>query len=91
MKETLPGVPQDLRQRYFRQIGSSYQVSDEIKKRVEFREHNLLKDTYPADCNLIVCRNVLIYFTDEAKEEIYRKFFKALHTGGDLFIIQVEF
>lgn len=89
-EKSIAGVPQDLRQRYFRQIGSSYQISDEIKKRVEFREHNLLKDTYPADCNLIVCRNVLIYFTDEAKEEIYRKFFKALHTGGDLFIGSTE-
>lgn len=89
-EKSIAGVPQDLRQRYFRQIGSSYQISDEIKKRVEFREHNLLKDTYPADCDLIVCRNVLIYFTDEAKEEIYRKFFKALHTGGDLFIGSTE-
>lgn len=89
-EKSIAGVPQDLRQRYFRQIGSSYQISDEIKKRVEFREHNLLKDTYPADCDLIVCRNVLIYFTDEAKEEIYRKFFKALHAGGDLFIGSTE-
>lgn len=88
--KSIAGVPDDLKARYFKQIGASYQISDEIKKRVEFREHNLLKDVYPSECNLIVCRNVLIYFTDEAKEEIYRKFYKALRCGGNLFIGSTE-
>ena len=52
----------------------------------EFKEHNLLKDPYPTGCHLIVCRNVLIYFTEEAKEEIYRKFNAALANQGILFI-----
>ena len=51
----------------------TYKVADEVKKCVEFKQHNLLKDPYPTDCDLIVCRNVLIYFTEEAKTEIYRK------------------
>lgn len=88
--KSVVGVPADLKQKYFTKIGPSYQISDEIKSRVEFKEHNLLKDTYPTDCNLIVCRNVLIYFTEEAKEDIYRKFASALKPGGLLFIGSTE-
>lgn len=88
--KSLAGVPEDLKKKYFTQVGPSYQISNEIKSRVEFKEHNLLKDVYPSDCNLIVCRNVLIYFTEEAKEEIYKKFQKALAPGGILFIGSTE-
>lgn len=87
---SVASVPQDLKKRYFTQVGPSYKISDEIKARVEFREHNLLKDTYPSDCHLIVCRNVLIYFTEEAKDEVFAKFFKSLKTGGVLFIGSTE-
>ena len=61
-----------------------------MKSRVEFKEHNLLKDTYPTDFHLIVCRNVLIYFTEEAKDEVFRKFQKSLKPGGYLFIGSTE-
>ena len=39
---------------------------------------------------MIVCRNVLIYFTDEAKDEVYAKFAKSLRQGGILFIGSTE-
>mgnify|MGYP001103545711 CR=1 FL=1 len=89
-EKSISGVPQDLKHQYFTKIGPSYQIAKEIKDRVEFRENNLLKDAYPSDCHLIVCRNVLIYFTEEAKEEIYRKFERALKPGGILFIGSTE-
>ena len=71
-------------------VGSSYKISDEIKRCVDFKEHNLLKDSYPRDCNLIVCRNVVIYFTEEAKDEIYKKFHDSLKRDGMLFIGSTE-
>lgn len=89
-EKSIAGVPADLRKKYFTQIGPSYQISDEIKSRVEFKEHNLLKDTYVTDFHLIVCRNVLIYFTEEAKDEVFRKFQKSLKPGGYLFIGSTE-
>lgn len=89
-EKSVAGVPDDLKRKYFTKIGPSYQISKEVKDRVEFREHNLLKDTYPTEYHLIVCRNVLIYFTEEAKEEIYRKFEKTLKPGGLLFIGSTE-
>ena len=89
-EKSIASVPDDLKKKYFTKVGSSYQISDEIKKRVEFKKHDLLKDPYPSGCNLIVCRNVVIYFTEEAKFFIYQKFHKALQPGGVLFIGSTE-
>lgn len=89
-EKSIISVPEDLKKKYFTKVGPSYKISDEIKARVEFQEHNLLKDTYPTDCHLIVCRNVLIYFTEEAKEEVFIKFQKNLKNGGFLFIGSTE-
>lgn len=88
--KSIASVPAEFKKRYFTQVGSSYQISDEIKRQVEFKEHNLLKDPYPSGCHLIVCRNVLIYFTEEAKEDIYKKFNAALVKDGVLFIGSTE-
>jgi chemotaxis protein methyltransferase CheR len=88
--KSIENVPADLKQKFFTEIGGSYQISDSIKQRVEFKEHNLLKDPYPTGCHLIVCRNVLIYFTEEAKEEVYIKFHDALVKDGTLFIGSTE-
>lgn len=88
--KSIAAVPEEMKKKYFTQVGPSFKISDEIKARVEFKEHNLLKDAYPTDCNLIVCRNVLIYFTEEAKDEIFKKFNASLAKGGVLFIGSTE-
>ena len=89
-EKSIEGVPEDLKKKYFTKIGPSYKIADEIKARVDFHQHNLLKDTYPTDCNLIVCRNVLIYFTEEAKDEVFRKYYQSLAKGGMLCIGSTE-
>ncbi len=90
VEKSIASVPDDFKKKYFTKVGPSYQISNEIKSRVEFKEHNLLKDTYPTDYHLIVCRNVLIYFTEEAKDEVFRKFQRSLKSGGFLFIGSTE-
>lgn len=87
---SLNGLPKEFKDKYFTMVGSSYKISDDIKRCVEFKSHNLLKDEYPANCHLIVCRNVMIYFTEEAKEEIYKKFHKSLVKEGVLFVGSTE-
>ena len=89
-EKSISGVPEEFKKKFFTKVGNSYQISNEIKSRVEFKEHNLLKDPYPSGCHLIVCRNVLIYFTEEAKEEIYKKFNSSLVKDGILFIGSTE-
>ena len=89
-EKSIANVPDDLKKKYFTKIGNSYQIADEIKRCVTFKEHNLLKDTYDTGFHLIVCRNVLIYFTEDAKDDIYRKFAKSLHSDGILFVGSTE-
>ena len=89
-EKSIAAVPPEFKKKYFTKVGNSYKIADEIKRQVEFKEHNLLKDPYPTGCHLIVCRNVLIYFTEEAKEEIYKKFNAALTKDGILFIGSTE-
>lgn len=89
-EKSIASVPDDLKSKYFTQVGPSFKIADEIKARVEFKEHNLLKDAYPTDYHLIVCRNVLIYFTEAAKDEVFVKFNKSLTKDGILFIGSTE-
>lgn len=86
----LESMPKEYLNKFFVNEGETYRIKDEIKRFVEFRHHNLLSDSYPQDCDLIVCRNVLIYFTEEAKAEIYNKFNKALKPEGVLFVGSTE-
>lgn len=89
--KSLKGLPKEFLDKYFVKISDKrYQISEEIKKCVEFKEHNLLKDPYPTGCDIIICRNVLIYFTEEAKTEIYKKFNEALKMKGILFVGSTE-
>ncbi|WP_167956684.1 CheR family methyltransferase [Anaerosporobacter faecicola] len=89
--KSLKGLPQEFINKYFTQLSEkSFKINDEIKRCVEFKNHNLLKDPYPDSCDLIVCRNVLIYFTEEAKMDIYKKFNRALKKDGILFVGSTE-
>lgn len=90
-KKSLANVPAQMIEKYFTKIGEqNYQISDAIKSCVEFKQHNLLCDPYISNCDMIVCRNVVIYFTDEAKSEIYSKFNQSLKKNGILFVGSTE-
>ncbi|MHA6259640.1 CheR family methyltransferase [Sporosarcina sp. CAU 1771] len=83
-------VPPAVLRKHFHSEGSYYQVNDDIKQRVRFKQHNLLNDRYDSGFDLIVCRNVMIYFTEEAKDKIYLNFAKSLRPGGILFVGSTE-
>ncbi|WP_088044145.1 protein-glutamate O-methyltransferase CheR [Bacillus sp. EAC] len=89
-EKAIKDVPKELLAKYFKQEGSIYKVSDELKKQIQFKKHNLLLDTYEKNVDVIVCRNVLIYFTEEAKIDIYTNFSKALNQNGILFVGSTE-
>ncbi len=89
-KRSLTGLPKQYLKDYFESNGNEYIISEDIKSLVEFKKHNLLEDRYPTDMDLIVCRNVVIYFTEEAKREVYLKFNSSLKNHGMLFIGNTE-
>ncbi|HBT47465.1 MAG TPA: chemotaxis protein CheR [Peptococcaceae bacterium] len=82
-------TPERLR-RYFRKEGENFHLREEIKEMVSFRQHDLLRDPFGRDYDLILCRNVTIYFTSEVQDRLYRQFYQALAPGGVLFIGATE-
>lgn len=89
-EQSLKELSPYMKKKYFTKQHDLYMVDERLKKRITFKEHNLLADNYPAHMDLIVCRNVLIYFTDEAKNLIYQNFSKALNKNGVLFVGSTE-
>lgn len=89
-ERALQEVPKDIKEKYFKQEGSLFKIDSNIKKHISFKKHNLLSDPYPNNCDLIVCRNVLIYFTEEAKEVIYKNFSNSLVDQGVFFVGSTE-
>lgn len=75
------------REAHFHEVCGTHQPKSHLRAKVRFGPHDLLAGPYPrAEYDLILCRNVVIYFTDDAKERIYRGFFQALRPGGVLFV-----
>lgn len=89
-ERSLNEVPDDMKRKYFTQDGSFFKVSDDIKRTVTFKKQNLLSDPFGGPFDLIVCRNVLIYFTEEAKDILYKKFSAALKQDGIFFVGSTE-
>lgn len=72
--------------RHFIPGDKGYVVSDNIKKIVEFRQQNLLAGNFEKAFDLILCRNVMIYFSDEAKAKLHQGFCASLKEDGILFL-----
>ncbi len=89
-ERALNEAPKEMVDKFFRKDGTYYTITEEIQKVVQFEKQNLLADRYNGPFDLIVCRNVLIYFTEEAKDSIYQKFSSALKQGGILFVGSTE-
>lgn len=89
-ERALQELPNDMKNHFFSQKDTYYHIKPEIKKTVTFRKQNLLADPFDTDFDLIVCRNVLIYFTEEAKDMVYKKFSNALKSNGILFVGSTE-
>ena len=86
----MSGVSAARRARFFRRAGDDWEVRPEIRALVTFRRHDLLRDPYEPGFDLITCRNVAIYFTEEAKKGLYERFGRSLRPGGVLFVGATE-
>ena len=90
-QKSLVNIPGDLLKLYFIDKGNGFfEIKETIRKKVSFKCLNLLEDDFPNNMDLIICRNVLIYFTEKAKEKLYPKFFKSLVNNGILFVGSTE-
>lgn len=83
------GTSDRIMRRYFRKLpGNRWELLPEIRSRVEFRTLNLAENVYPScdsgteGIDLILCRNVLMYFTPQAAREAAGRFHRCLSDGG---------
>ncbi|MBL4849454.1 MAG: tetratricopeptide repeat protein [Planctomycetes bacterium] len=87
------GIPPDYRH-FVDLVGGKAQISSKLQKRVEFIDHNLVHDRLPRSAlgswDVIFCRNVFIYFSQEQSLEIVARFHRALTPGGVLFLGHAE-
>lgn len=90
IKSEIKNVSEKKLEKYFKKDGENYFIDDKIKRMITFRKHDLILDRYPGDFDLIVCRNVVIYFNQDVKEKIYKKFSESLKKGGLLFVGATE-
>lgn len=91
-EESMARVPARWREKYFKPYGKGlYQVKDDIRNRIEFRYHNLMDAIkFKRTFDLIVCRNVMIYFDEQTKSDLCKRFYKATNNGGYLYIGHAE-
>lgn len=84
--QRLAEVPDEVRERYFERLESTrFRLKDEIRQLVEFRQHDVLKETDCPPADLILCRNVMIYFSREEQSKILERFARSL--GPDRFLV----
>lgn len=76
--------------KYFAKEGDNYKVNMDVKRMITFKKHDLIQEPYGRDFDAIVCRNVVIYFNQETKDKIYKKFSESLKKGGLLFVGATE-
>jgi chemotaxis protein methyltransferase CheR len=88
-RETEPA----LRQRYFEEKDDQWRISGEVKKHVDFIHLNLLdrsKISLLGSMDVILCRNVIIYFDVENKRKVIQTFYEKLRPGGHLLLGHAE-
>lgn len=88
--QSLKELPDSMKHKFFKQEYGLYHIANDVKQHVRFKKHDLLADVYPRNMDLIVCRNVLIYFTDQAKNIIYQNFSDSLKRNSVLFVGSTE-
>lgn len=89
-ENSLKNLTAEQKKEFFQRNGNDYKINDAVKEKVDFKKLDLLRDNFPSQCDLVVCRNVLIYFTEQAKQLIYRKLGNILTDNGVLFVGSTE-
>ena len=88
-REHIGKLPQDLVRKYFRpKENDCWQVIDRLRKEVVFRRFNLMSQCFPfrKPFQIVFCRNVMIYFDQQTRNDLVRRFHAFMEPGGYFFI-----
>lgn len=90
------GVTSEIKQKFFQEVQDDYHIDPVIRNMVTFQKVNLFKDPFSElrsaieDIDLIICRNVFIYFNESAIKAVLNKFYEALVPSGYLLVGHAE-
>lgn len=76
--------------KYFHRVKEQWKLDDVIRKMVTFNIHNLARDKFPENIDLILCRNVFVYFENTFISLVMNNFYKALKLEGFLIVAHAE-
>ncbi len=86
----MAGVPDEMVAKYFKPHGSSYVFNGDLRRGVIFGRHDLMNDAPISRCDLLVCRNCLMYFNAEIQARILSRFNFAINSNGFLMLGKAE-
>ncbi|MCW2616077.1 MAG: chemotaxis protein CheR [Frankiales bacterium] len=89
-RKSLEGLSDEQVEAYFPRDGDSHVFRQDLRQNLIFGRHDLLSDAPISRVSLLVCRNVLMYFTAETQTRILERFSFALHEGGLLLLGKAE-
>lgn len=86
----LKGVPSEYRERFFERVDRAYRISKTLRQMVIFGQQDLSRSAPFPRIDLVLCRNVLIYFTPELQDYVLNQFAFSLTPSGYLFLGKAE-
>lgn len=89
-KDSLKNLNQGTKESYFTKHGEIYQIIDQLKNITYFEHHDMISGPLISDFDLIICRNVTIYFKKEIQEQLQLTFYQALNESGIYIIGKAE-
>ncbi|MFH1098007.1 MAG: CheR family methyltransferase [Candidatus Desantisbacteria bacterium] len=90
-KWSLRAIDRKYSQKHFTTVENRYHLNDDIKQMVRFEYFNLIREPYPLTkmgnyWDIILCKNVTIYFKIDSTKRVIHDFYQSLRDGGSLFI-----
>jgi chemotaxis protein methyltransferase CheR len=79
-------VPPKVRDKYFDAVESGFTAKPTLRGHLQFRIEDLLRDRFQTGFDLVLCRNVVIYFTEPVRDALHRRLVESLRPGGYLLV-----
>ena len=90
-KDKFIETPDHIIKNYFNEINGKFKIFETIKRNVTFLIHDIIKDPPFTSFDLVLCRNVVIYFIKEKQTKVFENLYRSLKKGGYLVLGKTEF
>lgn len=87
--EQLSEIPEEFHKKLV-VMSNYFTMMPDLKEMMSFKFLNLINEIYPVGMDIIMCRNVMIYFSHALRNRIFEKFYRCLNKGGYLFLGHTE-